>query len=212
MDENLTWHREITIKKTANSLERNRFKVITASNASEVVQAILSIISKDDIVGIGGSQTIVTLGLPQLLEERGHKLAYSKPGISREESLSIRRGALNADVYLASPNAVTRDGKLLFMESIGNRAAGMMFGPRKVIAVAGFNKITDDEAAARARIKTLCGPVNAKRLKLETPCAVTGVCSDCDSPQRICNIEVMLHKSPKNTDYCVILTTEDMGY
>jgi len=148
----------------------------------------------------------------EALSRRGSLIIASKPGMSHEEALKVRRQSLNADVYLASPNAVTMDGKLLFVDKSGNRAAGMMFGPAKAIAVAGINKIVADEQAARRRVEALAGPVNAKRLSLATPCAETGACSDCGSGDRICNIAVTLLKKPSYTEYHVILIPEELGY
>ncbi len=113
---------------------------------------------------------------------------------------------------MASPNAITLDGRLIFVDKIGNRTAGMTFGPKKVIAVAGVNKIVADEKAGYERIRTYAAPVNAKRLKLETPCTKTGVCCDCDSPQRICGIAVTLWKKPAYTEYHIILVPEELGF
>jgi hypothetical protein len=132
--------------------------------------------------------------------------------MSPEQIVEIRRRSLLADAYIASPNAITLDGTLLFVDKIGNRAGAMTFGPRKVIAVAGVNKIVPDGNAAQQRIDSYAGPVNCKRLGLNTPCVASGVCSDCASPQRICNISVTLWKRPSYTQYTVVLVPEELGY
>jgi hypothetical protein len=156
--------------------------------------------------------TVETLGLREALEKHGAKIIAPSPGATKEEKTKIRRQSLAADVFIASPNAVTLDGKLVYMDKIGNRAAGMMFGPSKVIAIAGFNKIVADEQAARKRIENTAGPMNAKRLSTATPCVKTGVCADCSSQERICNILVTLLKKPAFTDYHVIIMPEELGY
>lgn len=212
MDENIIWHRKTIISKTAKNLEKNNFSVITSENDISATNDILNLIAKNDVVGIGGSKTIYQLNIIKELEQRNQKLLYSKPGTSKEESLNIRRLALTSDVYMASPNAITMDGKLLFLDSIGNRVCGMIFGPKKIIAVAGFNKITSDIDSGWDRIKNIASPINCKRLGLNTPCITTGICQDCDSEQRICNVEVVLRKKPKNTEYYVILIPKELGY
>ena len=88
----------------------------------------------------------------------------------------------------------------------------MFFGPKKVIVVAGRNKLVDgDVAAAVKRIKDCSSPPNAKRLNYNTPCAKTGFCSDCNSPDRICRITTIIERKPRLTDVRVLVVNEDMG-
>jgi len=88
-----------------------------------------------------------------------------------------------------------------------------MFGPRKVIVVAGRNKIVDGtiEDAIR-RVRDKAAPPNARRLEFDTPCASTGFCTDCSSPQRICRIVSIMERKPARTDVQVLVVNEDMGY
>ncbi len=212
MDENISWHRKAVIETAARSLKKNNFSVYVEDNAEAALARLLELVKAGESVAFGGSQTALALGIQEALEKRGAELIIPRPGMSREEVMKVRRQSLAADVFIASPNAVTLDGKLLFVDKIGNRAAGMMFGPAKAIAIAGFNKVVPDEQLAKKRVEFIAGPVNTKRLKLKTPCAETGVCSDCSSPDRICNISVTLLKKPSYTDYHVILLPEDLGY
>ena len=48
----------------------------------------------------------------------------------------------------------------------------MIFGPEKVIIVAGVNKIVDDLDEAFKRIKRIA-PMNARRINHKSPCAIT---------------------------------------
>jgi hypothetical protein len=200
------------IKQAAAALEKNNFKVILAENAAEARDKVLALIQPGESVGHGGSVTLEQTGILAALKERGQKIIFSPVSAPLEEKLRIRRQSLLSDVFMASPNAVTSGGKLMFWDSIGNRAAGMFFGPKKVIAVAGVNKIVADEEAGWRRMKSICNPANVKRLKLSTPCAATGVCADCSSPERICNIRVILDKKPRLTEYFVVLAAEELGY
>jgi L-lactate utilization protein LutB len=212
MDESVNWHRKKLIEKAAGALGKNNYSVFTENYGGAAVSRVLELVKPGENVAFGGSMTIEALGIREALEKRGAKIIASSQGAPKEEKIKIRRQSLAADIFIASPNAVTLDGKLIFMDKIGNRAAGMMFGPSKVIAVAGFNKIVADEKAARKRIENAAGPMNAKRLSASTPCAETGVCADCNSPERICNILVTLLKKPAFTDYHVILVPEEFGY
>ena len=115
------------------------------------------------------------------------------------------------DVLLVSTNAVTLDGKLVNTDGMGNRVTGMVFGVKKVILLIGANKIVRDVDEALDRIQNMISPYHAKYIGLNTPCALTEACSDCDSPQRICNITTILLKKPPSVDFAIVLTGEDLG-
>ncbi|MBN1622630.1 MAG: lactate utilization protein [Endomicrobiales bacterium] len=212
MDENLNWHTKTVLEKVSKNLKKNNFSVIVAENREDANKKILEIINSKDSVGVGGSMSIKELGLVELLKKRGQKIIQHQPGTPLEESLNIRRQALTSDVYMSSPNALTMDGALIFCDGVGNRVSGMIFGPKKVIAIAGYNKIVENEDSGWQRISNIASPANAKRLKLNTPCTTSGVCMNCDSPQRICNVGVTLWKRPRHTEYYVVLVPENLGY
>jgi hypothetical protein len=88
----------------------------------------------------------------------------------------------------------------------------MFFGPKRVVVVAGVNKITADLDSALGRIKTTAAPPNARRLGFATPCAQTGQCCDCNSPQRICRITTIIDRRPRATEMLVCLINETLGY
>ena len=98
------------------------------------------------------------------------------------------------------------------VDAVGNRTAAMTFGPKKVIIVAGMNKVRPDLPSALERIREVAGPMRAKSLNLDTPCAKTGVCSDCNAPKRICEVTTILHRKPWMTDISVVLINETLGY
>ena len=75
-----------------------------------------------------------------------------------------------------------------------------------------MNKVTPDLESALRRVQEIAGPLRAKSLGIETPCVATGVCSDCDSPQRICRITNILHRRPMLTSVSVILINEELGF
>jgi hypothetical protein len=106
---------------------------------------------------------------------------------------------------------VTEDGWLYNVDATGNRVGAMFIGPKKVIVVAGVNKIVKTIEDAEKRVREWVAPQNAKRLNRKTPCVETGVCGDCSSPDRICNIDVTLRKKPIRTDVAVILVGENLG-
>ena len=118
-----------------------------------------------------------------------------KQGKTPEEVRALIQKTFSADIFLSGTNAITEDGKLYNVDATGNRVGAMFIGPKKVIVVSGVNKIVPDIEAAEKRIRWWVGPQNARRLNRKTPCVETGVCGDCSSPDRICNISVTLRKN-----------------
>ncbi len=213
MSEFHDWHQRLQVERTIQSLRKNNFDVRFVPKTLDAAAEVFTMIPDGSTVGVGGSMTLHQIGF---FEEAGkHNITFMNPPslqVTPEEAVKLRRTVLLADVFLASSNAVTEDGKLYNVDATGNRVAAMTFGPNKVILVCGTNKIVKDIAEAGRRVRQWVAPMNAKRLGFKTPCAETGVCVDCSSPQRICNIYSVLAKKPLRTDLTVVLVGEHLGF
>jgi len=203
--------------RARDALERNQFKVFVASSKKDAVDMVLGLIPLDAKVGVGGSVTIRELGLIEALTQRGNRAVHHwLPDMPLSDWLPFMMEAHNADVFLCSSNAITEDGKLVNIDSTGNRVASMIFGPKKVIVVAGKNKIVKDVDEGLKRLKRVAGPLNAKRHNLvELPCVTTGVCTDCDSPKRICRAITIMERAPnrvRGPNITVVLVAEKLGF
>lgn len=209
------------IEATLESLKANHFDARFAQTTAEARKIMLEMIPLKATVGVGDSATLRQIGILEELAKRGTEVinpftpeltqGMAKNLATHRLFLQTARRALGTSVFLASSNAVTEDGKLVSIDRIGNRVAGVIFGGEKVILPVGRNKIVKDVDEAIHRIKNLIAPVHVKRKQRRAPCAVSGKCSDCDSPDRICNIIVILEKKPLYTDLSVILINEDLG-
>jgi len=198
-------------QQAVKSLNAKRFMAQFTATKEEALQAILALIKDTDTVGMGGSATIEELNLKSELEKRGN-IIYNHQGLAQEEARIVRCKELTADVFLASTNAVTLDGELINVDGAGNRVAAMSFGPKMVIVVVGANKIVKDEEAGRKRIKLQAAPMNATRLSCKTPCVTTGICTECNSPERICMITSIIHMAPRGSVFHIIVVGENLGY
>ena len=177
----------------------------------ELVEELLKEISIEEIVAIGGSGTVESLGIYDKLIDRGNDVLWHWK-VEPEKRMEIFKKALFSDVYLTSCNALTEDGKILNIDGNGNRVAAMFFGPKKVRIICGVNKIAKDYDDAMNRIKTVACPQNARRLERKTPCAVTENCSDCKSPDRMCTVTTIIEQKPPFVDFKVYILNEDIGY
>lgn len=201
------------IKRAMKALNSKGFKAVYAKDASEAKDYVHSAIAQSDTVGCGGSMTLFETGIVDALVDRGNTV-YSSELTARSggDKNTAKRLGMNADVYISSTNALTLDGDLINIDGVGNRVAAMLYGPQKVIIVAGRNKLTQNPHTAIARIKKQACPPNARRLGLSTPCATENRCTDCDSPQRMCNVTVRIQYPPRGKDMHVVLIDGDFGY
>jgi hypothetical protein len=188
---------------------------IYCENSAQAVQEICRMIPADALVGLGGSETITESGLVDALRRMDIRLLDRyKDGVSKEEVNEMRRQGLSADVYICSSNAVTADGKLVNMDGTGNRVAAMIYGPAKVIVMAGMNKLAADVETAIARVKNTAAPANSLRVGIDTPCSKTGFCQDphCHPPHRICCQLVITEACMTPGRVILVLVGETLGY
>jgi len=213
MDVNMQWHHEMRGKKAVEALAKNGFTAVYFPDRASAADHLISLVPDGAGVGFGGSMTIQAMDLaPKLLQKSCTLFDHGKAGLSPEERVVMRRKQLTADVFLCSSNAVTMHGELVNVDGTGNRTAAMMFGPERVIVAVGTNKLVNTLDEAHARIKTVAGPVNNKRLNLANPCVESGECMNCRSKSRICNITTIIRRRPPLTDIHVLVIGEDLGF
>lgn len=187
------------------NLEERDFTVrafATAAEAADYLDKEIDGVS----VGFGGSMTVQEMGLyPRLAAHNNAVWHWDKAGLEQ---------AAVTDVYIASVNGLAETGELINIDGTGNRVASTLFGHKKVYFVVGKNKIAPDYEKALWRARNIASPKNARRIGVNTPCAVKGdKCYDCKSPQRICRGLVVLWEKPKAIETMeVILIDEELGY
>lgn len=214
MDEHqMSWNESVA-GKIIKQLEKRRMEGSYAPNAAQARDEIVGMIPQGATVYRCGSLTTVGLGLWEKIAELPGVQVINPylPGISPEESFELRRKGMTADVMIASSNAITLDGKLVNLDATGNRVASMCFGPKKVILVVGMNKVAPDLDTAMARVKHYAAPVNSIRLGFDNPCKESGLCSDCRSPQRLCNMWSIIEGHMIKDRIHVKLVGENLGY
>ena len=205
------------MEETLKNLLANNFEAKFAENSDAAKQIVLGSISYDAIVGVGDSATVRQVEIVEELEKKGVRVLnpFSRDLTADPAKTALRdnisRQIFSCDVLVSGTNAVTRDGKLVNIDAVGNRVASMIFGPRKVFIIAGKNKIVKDVDEALYRIKNLIAPFHARTKGFKTPCAQTGKCSDCSAPKRVCSVTSIIEKRPWRTEISVILVDEDLG-
>ncbi len=212
MDQNIRWFYETRAQAVIKALKHNRIQASFAPDPAQVAKQVLDMIPPDASVALGGSMTLFETGVIPALRQAPIKLIdrFEKDLSPAETGARLRQG-LHADYFIAGVNAITEQGELVFVDASCTRVGPILFGPKKVILVAGCNKLVPNLAYAQERIRHFVAPANAKRLGRKTPCAQTGQCADCDSPDRICNATVVIHKQADVERLHVILVGGELG-
>ena len=204
------------LEACAAALRRHHFEaevVKDTETAFGVMKAVVEA-ERPQLVSFGDSTTMRATGIIEWMQEDGRlKVLYGfDSSMPYDERLEIRRQALLSDLFITGVNAITEQGTLHWLDKVGNRIAPVAFGPRKVIIVAGRNKITADREKAEERIRRIAAPQNvARHPGFRTPCAKTGVCMDCNSQDRICNTRMEMLRCWPDKRVLVVLIDQDLG-
>lgn len=186
------------LSKTVQALEKRGFEAVAVATREEALKLVMDEVAAAESVAWGGSESLKEIGVREAVAAIGK---------------TIEQRHCDADLFLLSANALTADGRIVNIDGRGNRVAASIGGPRRVVYVIGRNKIVEGGIdAAIDRIKReACAP-NCRRLGKQTPCAETGVCADCDSPDRICKVMAVFDRKPSGISAKVILVDCSLGY
>ena len=200
---------ELLAQKTIKGLESRNMTGYYAANREEALSLALSLIPEGSTVTMGGGVSVHEIGLSRALKEGNYNF------IDRDAMADKRAAMLaayDADVFLASCNAMTDDGILVNIDGNSNRVSAIAQGPKKVIFIVGMNKVCDDLDGAMKRARNVAAPTNAQRFGLSTPCAKTGKCMDCKSPDTICCQFLITRFSRHPGRIHVILVNDNLGF
>lgn len=203
------------INNLIKELQKRNIEGIFCSNKEKAVEKILEIIPREFSVGISGSKTLDELGVIKAFEATGRKFFNQyQAGLSRGESLELRKQGARADYYLASANAISESGEMVFFSAYGNRTAGVAYCKTTII-VCGMNKITPDLNSALKRAREYVTPLNCQRLNWQSACFKDGVCRKeiCYLPEfkRMCCQIMIIEAEAVAERLKVILVGENLG-
>lgn len=206
------WQCQCMAKELTDILKNKHYDAHYAEDLNEAKKMILGMIPHGSSVAMGGSETLGEMGLVDIFRTDSYKFYDRYQSLPFPEIVEIYRQSLLADFLVTGTNAVTRNGELVNVDCSGNRVAGMIFGPKRVIVVAGANKIVDDLDEALKRLREIA-PMNCVRNGHRTPCIETGKCTDCDVKQRMCNsIGIINHGMKFEGRISVIMVAEEAGF
>jgi len=181
-----------------------------AENLSEAKTLLFdTCLPKNVSVGLGGSETLGAMEILPVLRNGEYKLhdRYNTP-----DHFQVCRESLMAEYFLTGANALTMNGEMVNIDCSGSRVAAMAYGPKNIIVVAGVNKLVKNLDEAVARVRAIA-PMNCQRNNHKTPCIESGICGDCNTPQRMCNHLLITYNAKKFAGrFTLILVNEELGF
>ncbi len=209
MDKNIVKRNELLAQKVIKGLESRNMSGYYAEDRETALQKALELIPEGSSVTMGGGVSVAEIGLVKALKEGSYNFIDRNDYEDKRKAMLL---AYDADVFLASCNAITEDGVLVNIDGNANRVSAIAHGPKKVVMIVGMNKVCSDVDGAMKRARNVAAPVNAQRFGLSTPCAKTGKCMDCKSPDTICCQFLITRFSRHQDRIHVILVNEELGF
>ncbi len=195
------------------ALEKRNMKGYYCADSTAAVELAKTLTPAGSTVSFGGSMTLSESGIMDMLKKRTDlTLLDRSKAKTPEETKQIYRDSFSSDVYFMSSNAITKDGELINIDGNGNRVAALIYGPDRVILVVGMNKVVSTVDDGIRRVHDIAASANGVRLGKSTPCAVTGFCHDCLSPECMCSHTVVTRRCYTEGRIHVILVGETLGY
>lgn len=205
--------RENQAKSIIAAIEKRNMTGHYCATKEECLSLVLSLMPESSSAAWGGSESIKECGIPSALQESGKYTVYDRSRyVTPAEQKQFYALAFQSDYFFMSTNAITLDGELVNIDGAGNRLSSLIFGPEHVIVVAGMNKVVANVEEGVRRTRNIASPPNTVRLNKNTPCAVTGKCGDCMSPDCICNQIVITRRSRDKDRIHVILVNDNLGF
>lgn len=194
------------------NLKKRSFEACYCETKEEALAKALEQIAPDSLVGWGGATSAEQIGLLGAMRTGPYRAIDRDTAGSAQERSEMMRQCLLTDVFITGANAISLDGQMVNIDGMGNRVAAIVYGPKKVIVIAGMNKVVDTLEDALTRARTVAAPVNKQRFPGETPCGITGSCADCLSEGCICNQLLITRNCRPGGRISFILVGEELGF
>ena len=209
MNPNIVKRNELLAQKVIKGLKSRNMTGYYAGSREEALETALKLIPEGSSVTMGGAMSAHEIGLVDALKHGNYRFIDRD---AYEDKRAAMLAAYDADVFLASANAITEDVVMINIDGNANRVSAMAQGPKKLVLIVGMNKVCSDVDGAMKRARNVAAPINAQRFGLSTPCTQTGACMNCKSPDTIC-CQILITRYSRHADRIhVILVNDNLGF
>lgn len=200
-------------EQLVRALENRNMEAQFCETKEDALKAALALIPEGSKVSWGGVQSAHQIGLIEALKNGNYQVFDREGAPDQETKREIEKQVFtDCDYFLVSANGMSENGVMVNVDGNSNRVSALAYGPKHVLVIVGMNKVVHTEEDAYRRAKYVASPINAQRFGLDTPCAKTGKCMDCQHEQCIC-CEILITRYSRHTGRIkVILVNEDLGF
>ncbi len=168
--EGLTPADHARVERTFAALRQRGVESVYVPDRRAALAKVLEMLPKGGLVSHGTSTTLIEIGLVDVLNQPNAGVRYGNLEWQAEPDASKRgraRARLTAesDVYLGSVQAICETGEVVGADASGSRQAGYVYGPSRVVWVAGMNKLVPTLEDGLRRLREVALPQEDVRMK-----------------------------------------------
>lgn len=157
------------VLETAEAVKARGINVEIVNTREEALARVQALIPAGASLMTGGSQSLLEIGLEDILIAKDHPWRNLKDEILAEEDPvkqnQLRRESILADYYLGSVQAIAKTGEIVVGSGSGSQLPAYAFSSPNLIWVAGVQKITEDLNQAIQRVREYNLPYEDSRFK-----------------------------------------------
>ena len=149
-----------SIQRTIEALAEHNVEAILVSSGGEALAKLKELVPEGSEVFVNTSETLATIGYTEYMHGNDryvnlHDQMMSQPDPAAQRE--FRRKTTTADYFVGSVQAIAETGEIVVASGSGSQISAYSYGARRLILVAGTQKIcrTLAEAEARTRGYTL---------------------------------------------------------
>ncbi len=145
-----------SVQRTIEALATRNVEAFLTESADAALDKLKELVPEGSEVFVNTSETLSTIGYTEYMHgnERyvnlhDQMLAQPDPAAQRE----FRRKTTTADFFVGSVQAIAETGEIIIASSSGSQIGAYSYGARRVVLVAGTQKICPTLAEAEARTR-----------------------------------------------------------
>ena len=145
-----------SIQKTIDALAARNVEAILVESGEEALAKLKELVPEGAEVFVNTSETLATIGYTEYMHGNGdytnlHDMMMAQPDPAAQRE--FRRKTTTAEYFVGSVQAIAETGEIVVASSSGSQIGAYAYGARRLVLVAGTQKICPTLAEAEARTR-----------------------------------------------------------
>ena len=145
-----------SIQKTIDALAARNVEAILVESGEEALAKLKELVPEGAEVFVNTSETLATIGYTEYMHGNDgyanlHDMMMAQPDPAAQRE--FRRKTTTAEYFVGSVQAIAETGEIVVASSSGSQIGAYAYGARRLILVAGTQKICSTLAEAEARTR-----------------------------------------------------------